>query len=119
MGIPVNLNGVSVGMALVDQGASRSVMRLSAYLQYRQTHGTDAPKLKRIHNTCVMGSTGDKLPVIGCFTATLTYCSFTDAQLNDTLIGLTPIYIVNDTDMLDIICNLIIGRSTIAASQYA
>lgn len=117
MGVPVSLNGVSIGVALIDQGASRSVMRLTAYKQFVQAHGQGAPPLTRTSHMCVMGSTGDKLPVVGDFTVDLAYDTFSDRP--NTLIARTPIYVVRDTDALDIICNLIIGRSTLATSTYS
>jgi transposase InsO family protein len=119
MGIPVCLHGVNIGIALVDQGASRSVMRLSAYKQFVQSHGPDAPALKRVGNMCVMGSTNEVLPVIGWCVAQVTYSSYTDQRLDGALVAHTPIYVVRDTDALDIVCNLILGRSTIAQSEYS
>jgi transposase InsO family protein len=117
MGVPVSLDGVSIGVALIDQGASRSVMRLSAYKQFMQTYGQGAPKLTRNTDMYVMGSTGDRLPVTGHFVVDLAYDTLSDQP--GTLIARTPIYVVRDTDTLDIICNLIIGRSTLASSAYS
>lgn len=105
MCLPVELQGVSVGHALVDQGATRTVIRRTALAQIKH-----AIVIQPVRNMFVLGSTGKEIPIIGRFTADLT------SQGRD--IGRACLYIVDNTPGADIICNLVIGKATLATSAY-
>ena len=120
MAIPVELNGITMGPALVDQGASRSVMRLSAYRRFIKEHGPGGPRIVVKKNMFVLGSTGEKLPILGCFATHITFGSLTGfLSLRGTSVARTLIYVVQDTTTKDIVCDLVIGRATIANSPYS
>ena len=110
MCLSIELNGITLRPALIDQGASRSVMRLSAYKWFVKQHGQGAPKLEEINDMYVVGSTGDHLPIVGRF--------FARIGTSGVLIGNSFIYVVKDTQEKDIICDLVIGRSTLGSSRY-
>ena len=120
MAIPVELNGITMGPALVDQGASRSVMRLSAYKRFIKEHGSGGPRMVKKKNMFVIGSTGEKLPIVGCFAAHITFGSQPGLlHLRGTSVARTLFYVVQDTSTQDIICDMVIGRATIANSPYS
>jgi transposase InsO family protein len=116
MCLPVILDGVTLPRsALIDQGASHSVMRMTAYKEFaiRATH---TPKLYKVSNMSVTGSTGEHLPITGMFIASVS------TPRNDDSIPIhrgTIIYVVKNTKQKDIICDLVIGRSTLATSHYS
>ena len=66
MCLPVVINGAQAGPALIDQGATRSVMRWSAYKRIKG-HMLNRAPLKKVNNTYVVGSTNELVPVIGIF----------------------------------------------------
>ena len=111
MCLPVIVNGASAGLALIDQGATRSVMRRSAYERIKCHMHTCAP-MKSVTNVYVIGSTNELVPVVGMFVADL----HTQQQQH---ICDTVIYVADDMNGQDIVCDLIIGRSSIASSRYA
>ena len=110
MGLNIEINGITMKPALIDQGASRSVMRHSAFKHFIKQHGPGAPKFEKVDNMYVVGSTNEHLPVIGRV--------FVRIATNGTHIGSSFIYIVKDTKTKDIICDLVIGRATLGASRY-
>jgi transposase InsO family protein len=111
MCLPIVINDVDVGAALIDQGASRSVMRNTAYIKMRKRMNGENTRLRKIFNMYVVGSTGEYIPIIGRFLATL--------RTDGVMIGTSLIYVMDDTKEKDIICDLVIGRSTIATSPYS
>ena len=111
MCLPVIINGVDAGVALVDQGATRSVMRRSAY-ERLQSRMAERAVLRKVHNTFVVGSTNEQVPIVGAFVADL----FTQQQQ---LVSRTLIYVADDMNGKDIVCDLVLGRSSIAISQYS
>jgi hypothetical protein len=117
MCLPVALNGVALHRsALIDQGASHTVMRMTAYREF-VTRATTTPKLYKISNMYVTGSTGEHLPITGMFVASVS----TPTQ-DDDWIPIhrgTIIYVVKNTKQKDIICDIVIGRSTLATSHYS
>lgn len=120
MCLPIQINGITMGPALVDQGASRSVMRLSAYKRFIRQHGPGGPRLIPKTNMYVIGSTGEKIPVVGRFIAQVGYSYHgPHNHLGGTPIARTLIYVVQDTAEKDIICDMVIGRATIANSSYS
>jgi hypothetical protein len=116
MCLPVRLGGVPFQTAaLIDQGASRSVMRQSAFNRLVQIHRDERkapPRLFKIKNMFVIGSTGEYVPIVGRF---VTSIDTDDVCLTQN----TLIYVVQDKKDNDIICDLVIGRSTIATSRYS
>jgi hypothetical protein len=55
MCLPLVMNGVDIGVALVDQGASRSVMRRSAFDRVKKSMRT-IPYFYTVRNMFVVGS---------------------------------------------------------------
>jgi transposase InsO family protein len=117
MCLPIELHGVKLHRsALIDQGASHSVMRMSAYKEFI-LRASVTPTLFKVSNMYVTGSTGEHLPVTGMFVASVS----TPIEDSDPLLihkG-TIIYVVKNTKHKDIICDLVIGRSTLATSHYS
>jgi transposase InsO family protein len=111
MCLPVVINGTPAGPALIDQGATRSVMRRTAYERLKGRMHKRAP-LKAVNNVYVVGSTNELVPVVGVFEADI----YTQQQQH---ICDTVIYVADDMNGKDIVCDLIIGRSSIATSRYA
>jgi transposase InsO family protein len=111
MCLPLVMNGVDVGVALVDQGASRSVMRRSAYDRVKH-HMKGHKKLVPVREMYVVGSTNEYVPVVGAFAADL----YTQ---RGQLISKTLIYVADDKKDNDIVCDLVLGRSSIATSKYS
>src|SRR6185312_4861241 len=104
MCLPVIINGAAAGLALIDQGATRSVMRRLAYERIKGHMHKRVP-LKEVSNMYVVGSTNQLVPVIGVFVADL----HTQQQQH---ICNTVIYVADDmTSGKDIVCDLILGRS--------
>ena len=60
----------------------------------------------------VVGSTNELVPVVGVFVADL----YTQQQQH---ICNTVIYVADDMNGKDIVCDMILGRSSIATSRYA
>ena len=111
MCLPVVINGAQAGLALIDQGATRSVMRQSAYDRLKGRMHKRTP-LKEVNNMYVVGSTNELVPVVGVFVADL----YTQQQQH---ICNTVIYVADDMNGKDIVCDMILGRSSIATSRYA
>jgi hypothetical protein len=111
MCLPLVMNGVDIGVALVDQGASRSVMRRSAFDRVKKSMRT-IPYFYTVRNMFVVGSTNEHIPVIGCFKA--------DLYTHDKkFVSETLIYVADDTEKKDIVCDLVLGRSSIGTSSYS
>ena len=111
MCLPIVMNGVDAGVALIDQGATRSVMRQSAYERIKDNMSLHAP-LKKVKNMYVIGSTNEHVPIVGAFVADL----YTQQQQ---LVSRTLIYVADDLHGQDIVCDLVLGRSSIATSHYS
>jgi hypothetical protein len=111
MCLPLMMNGVDIGVALVDQGASRSVMRRSAFDRVKRSMRT-IPYFYTVRNMFVVGSTNEHILVIGCFKA--------DLYTHDKkFVSETLIYVADDTEKKDIVCDFVLGRSSIATSSYS
>jgi transposase InsO family protein len=120
MCLPIAINGITMGVALVDQGASRSVMRRSCYERFRTLHGPQAPRIIPVTRMYVLSSSNEVIPIIGRFRANITYSHHGQhPEHAGVLIASTLIYVAEDTDKKDIICDMIIGRSTMATSKYS
>jgi hypothetical protein len=105
MCLPVEVNGVSMGYALGDQGATKTIMRASALDKLDvnvKEHG--------VKNHYVVCADGGEIPIRSRFNAIITS--------NGKSLGDTLIYVVDDTPEKDITCDMVIGRSTMAASKY-
>jgi hypothetical protein len=105
MCIPVEIGGTSLGHALVDQGATRTVMRITALKKFRNRN-----RIKKVNNMYVLGSTGELIPIVGRMIA--------DITSNNIHLGRTLIYLVENTTEKDIICEIVIGRASLANGLY-
>ena len=77
MCIPIELFGIPFGHALVDQGATRSVIRQTALEKLG-----NRIKIRKVKNMSVLCSSGETVPVVGCFAAPI---SSSDIFLTKTL----------------------------------
>ena len=111
MCLPIVVNGVDAGVALIDQGATRSVMRRSAYERIKDRMSLRT-QLRKVKNMFVVGSTNEQVPIVGAFVADL----YTQQQQ---LVSHTLIYVADDKNGKDIVCDLVLGRSSIATSHYS
>ena len=111
MCLPLVMNGVDVGVALVDQGASRSVMRRSAFDRVKHRMSIHS-QLIQVRDMYVVGSTNEYVPIVGAFAADL----YTQ---QGQLISKTLIYVADDKKDNDIVCDLVLGRASIATSRYS
>ena len=64
------VNGVDVGVALVHQGASRSVMRRSAFDRVKHRMSIHS-QLIPVRDMYVVGSTNEYVPIVAAFAADL------------------------------------------------
>jgi hypothetical protein len=103
--LPVEVNGQPVGYALGDQGATKTCMRASAL----ERLGLDVEE-HPVHNHFVMGSTGEEVPIRSRFSALLTS--------QGRQLGKTLVYVVDNTADNDIICDMVVGRSTMSLSNF-
>ena len=103
--LPIEVNGVSVGYALGDQGATKTIMRASALAK-------SGVKVKEhaVKNHYVVCADGGEIPIRSRFQASVTS--------NGKSLGDTLIYVVDDTGTKDITCDMVVGRSTMAASRF-
>jgi transposase InsO family protein len=105
MCIPIEVFGVSLGHALVDQGATRSIIRQTALSKIN-----DRITIRKVKNMSVMCSSGETVPIIGCFAAPI--------SSNDTFLSKTLIYIAANTKTRDIVCDLVVGRASLATGEF-
>ncbi len=103
--LPLEVNGQSVGYALSDQGATKTCIRASA-LERLGLEVEEHP----VHNYSVIGSTGEEVPIRSRFSALLT--------TQGRKIGHTLVYVVDNTSNNDIICDMVMGRSTMSTSNF-
>ena len=108
LSVPVTINGVNIGPALVDQGANHSLMRRSAY----ERHGLSrAATLFPIAKFAVITASGHTIPIIGRFAAEVTAGG---KIINDS----ATVYVVDDKQDRDINCDVVLGRHTLAHGAY-
>jgi hypothetical protein len=105
MCIPIEMYGIPMGHALVDQGATRSIMRQTALSKIREK-----VKIRKVHNMSVMCSSGETVPIIGCFAAPL--------SSGDIFLTKTLMYIAANTKTRDIVCDVVVGRASLANGQF-
>jgi hypothetical protein len=105
MCLPIELNGVSVGYALGDQGATKSIIRASALDKL----GVDVRE-HAVVNHFVMCANGSEVPIRSRFNAMI---SSDGTSLGDSLV-----YVVDDSGKEDITCDMVLGRSTMASSRF-
>ena len=96
MCIPIELFGIPFGHALVDQGATRSVIRQTAI----EKLGSKI-KIRKVKNMSVLCSSGHTVPIIGSF--------LTPIYSGGTYISTTLLYIVGNTKKNDIVCDIVLG----------
>ena len=111
MCLELKINDIDVSVALVDQGASRSVMRSSCFNRLNSSLHHSLT-LHSIKNMYVVGSTNEYVPVKGCFLANI-------STKDDEFIVRTMIYVVNESKNNNIICDMVLGRSSISQSIYS
>ena len=105
--IPIELEGINLNYGLVDQGANRGIIRKTTY---ESTGLKDVVITTPVRNHYMKGSTGELVPIIGRFTSRVT--------TNGHYFGYSCFYIVDDTNKSDIMCDIVIGRTTLATSEY-
>ena len=105
MCVPVRFKKVPFGEALIDQGATKTIIRQTA-LSKRNYQ----PRIMEVKNMYVLSSSGKTLPVKGCFPETI--------YSDNMLIGKTLVYIVANTKENDIVCDLVLGRATLANGEF-
>jgi hypothetical protein len=110
MCVPVEMNGVPAGPALVDQGANRSVMRLTAY---ERLGLEDIAPIWKINGYEVKTASNHRIPIIGRF---ITDITVNGHEFNDN----AEVLVVDDKSdkRVDIACDVVVGRHTIAHSGY-
>ena len=104
--IPVKIDKQSAGYALIDQAASRSLIRRSHLDMIRTTH-----RMIPVKRHYVLSSSGKKIPIKNKVRVCI--------HSNNHAFGDVLLYIVEDTIEDDICCDVVIGRSTLAMSQYS
>jgi hypothetical protein len=109
--IPVTMNGVAVGTAMVDQGCLRTLMRRSAFVRSGlQQHGA---VVNDVENYFVETASGHLIPIKGRFMANI--ASSSDGTIiNDSAV----VYLVEDDGEFDINCDIVLGRHSIACSRF-
>jgi hypothetical protein len=105
MCVPIQLDNNHSVMALVDQGCSRTLIRESALKRMKHMY-----HIYKVKNTYVIGSTGEYVPVVGSILVSI--------YSHHKFIVKTPIYIVRDTQKKNIICDFVLGRSSISKSHF-
>lgn len=103
--LPLELNGQSVQYALCDQGATRSCMRASALARLNLIvieHKLD--------NHYVVCSSGEEIPLRSRFPANI--------SSQGVPIGESLTYVVEDKPGADIVCDMVLGRASLASSDY-
>lgn len=105
MCLPVEINGHAFGYVLADQGCNRSCVRASAL----RRHGIEVDEHK-LTNQFLLCSSGEEIPIRSRFKATISSKGKT--------IGDSLIYVVEDKPDADIVCDMVIGRSTLSSGDY-
>jgi hypothetical protein len=105
MCIPIEMYDIPMGHALVDQGATRSIIRQTALSKIREK-----VNIRKVYNMSVMCSSGETVPIIGCFAAPI---SSSNIYLTKTLM-----YIAANTKTRDIVCDVVIGRASLANGHF-
>ena len=103
--LPVEINGEPVGYALGDQGCTRTCMRASALKRI----GLEVDEHKLI-NQFVICSSGEEIPIRSRFKATISSTGKT--------IGESLVYVIDDKPDADIICDMVLGRSTLSSGEF-
>ena len=104
--LEIDIGVKNVGFALVDQGASRALIRRSKVLTMKTKH-EEIP----VNSHCVLSSSGAEIPITSRFKSKV----FTQGQY----FGEVMFYLVEDTADADICCDIVIGRVALAKSQYS
>ena len=107
MCIPIEMNGINLNYALVDPGANRGIIRKSTV---ERSGLKNKVTITPVNNHYMRGSTGELIPITGRFVGKVT--------INGHEFAHSCFYVVDDTDKADIMCDVVIGRSTIASSNY-
>jgi len=103
--LPLEINGTAISYALCDQGATRTVMRGSAVDRL----DLDVNEFK-VKNHFVLCSSGEEIPIRSRFKAAI--------SSGGKSIGESLVYVVSDLPEADIICDMVLGRSSLASSKY-
>ena len=103
--VSIDIGEENAGYALVDQGASRALIRRSKLLSMKTKHG-EIP----VSSHCVLSSSGAEIPITSRFKSRI----FTQGQY----FGEVRFYVVEDTAKADICCDIVLGRVALAKSLY-
>ena len=103
--VQIDIGVENAGYALVDQGASRALIRRSKLLTLK-TKYEEIPVISH----CVLSSSGAEIPITSRFKSRI----FTQGQY----FGEVMFYVVEDTANADICCDIVLGRVALAKSQF-
>ena len=106
LAVPVIIAGVDMGLALVDQGASRSLIRKSLLSSIDQ----NITEIK-VDRYVVLSSSGKEIPIVSKISVPVVCC--------DKPLGIIVLYVVDDDEDNDICCGIVLGRTSIAMSPYS
>jgi hypothetical protein len=105
MCLPVEIDGQSIGYVLADQGCNRTCVRASAL----KRNGIKVNEHK-LTNQFLLCSSGEEIPIRSRFKATISSKGKT--------IGDSIVYVVDDKPNADIVCDMVVGRSTLSSGDY-
>jgi hypothetical protein len=103
--LPIEINGVFVGDALCDQGATKTIIRATALERLNAN-----VKEHEVKNHYVVCADDGEIPIRSRFNAMITS--------NGKSLGDSLIYVVDDKPDKDITCDMVLGRSTMASSKF-
>lgn len=104
--VPVRIDDIDVGAAVVDQGSHHSVIRATALAKYRLSVKLVVSQYKSAR--CISGR---RIPILGCFVCRV---SVGRRTFNDSVC----VYVVDNRGDCDITCDFVLGRSAISTSWY-
>ena len=107
LGLPISINNVDVSYGLVDQGASSGIITRSLMNQKKLK-----VKEYKVRNHGILTSSGKEVMLSAMFLASV--------KSGDKSFGKAVFYIVDDESLPsnELVCDLIIGRSLLANSDY-
>ena len=103
LGLPVELLGQPCGPALIDPGATRSIIR-------KEVADKINASIVRVNNVYVLGATCHEIPVVGKI--------LVDVTSNERVIGRVLFYVIDDSTTNDFVCDIVIGRASLANGAY-
>ena len=109
MCLPIEIQGVDCGLALVDSGATRSLIRKSVLDNIDRLHSTIILKREKVNNMWALSASCHPLPIVESIVVNITS--------RETLLSRALLYVVDDSTN-DFVCDIVLGRSTLASSAY-